>query len=156
MIVGMPDSILKELIDSLADQSVMDAFMEILKTEIDVTQQAIALCRGVGIYQNDCKQWSIHLEVYTRMSDILSQLTKEKRSMTYKKVVENITHWHEHEIHDRISAILGYDTWKIGTAFYVDIDTINLLLEFPSREDYERCVAAIVEVCGTVPPDDEI
>ncbi len=75
--------------------------------------------------------------------------------MTYKRVIENISHWHEHEIHDRISPILGYDTWKIGTAYYKANagDTLDLLLEFRSFEEYEQCVAAIVAVCALPEPD---
>ena len=69
--------------------------------------------------------------------------------MSYKKVINRISHWHEHEIHDRISEILGFNSWEIGTPRYVRSDPseeIDLTLDFPTREDYERCVAAIIEV----------
>lgn len=70
--------------------------------------------------------------------------------MTYPKVINRISHWHEHEIHDRISEILGFDTWTIGRAVYVPgrerSEEIDLHLDFPTREDYEKCVATIIEV----------
>lgn len=70
--------------------------------------------------------------------------------MSYKKVITRISHWHEHEIHDRISEILGFDTWTIGRPIYVDgratSEEIDLHMEFPTREDYERCVSVIIEV----------
>jgi hypothetical protein len=69
--------------------------------------------------------------------------------MSYKKVISRISHWHEHEIHDRMSEILGYSTWRLGKPMYVNgrqsHEELDLHLEFDSREDYERCVAAIIE-----------
>jgi hypothetical protein len=75
--------------------------------------------------------------------------------MSYKRVINRISHWHEHEIHDRITPILGFDSWTIGKPVYVNgrdkDEEIDLTLDFPTREDYERCVAVIVEVRNQVP-----
>ena len=73
----------------------------------------------------------------------------------YRKVFEKISHWHEHEIHDHITGILGYDTWMLGSAIYVkgrqENEEIDLLIEFPCREDYEKCVAVIVAILEKQP-----
>jgi hypothetical protein len=75
--------------------------------------------------------------------------------MSYLKVINRISHWHEHEIHDRISEILGFDTWTIGTPRYFNDrerdEEIDLTLEFSCQEDYERCVAVIIEVRNLTP-----
>ena len=75
--------------------------------------------------------------------------------MIYKKVFEKISHWHEHEIHDRISVILGYDTWELGSPYYKEgrseNEEIDLLIKFSCREDYEKCVATIVEILSKEP-----
>ncbi len=104
----------------------------------------------------------IECEALTRQLDAeVAEVLKDRkprfgfRPGVYKKVFEKISHWHEHEIHDRISAILGIDTWKIAIPYYnancKENEEIDLLINFPSREDYEKCVATIVEALSLKP-----
>ncbi len=74
----------------------------------------------------------------------------------YVKVFKDITHWHEHEIHGRISAVLGINTWEISNAKLADPHTrdgyhLDLTINFPTREDYERCVSTIIAVLQMEP-----
>jgi hypothetical protein len=75
--------------------------------------------------------------------------------LTYEKIFEQISHWHEHEIHDRIGEILGYDTWRLGSPYYKEgrpeNEEIDLLITFPTQEDYEKCADAIAAVLKRTP-----
>lgn len=76
--------------------------------------------------------------------------------MSHKIVISHISHWHEHAIHEALTAILGYDSWPLGKATYsfgrAPNEEIDLLLEFPAREDYEHTVIAIGAIRQRMPP----
>lgn len=66
--------------------------------------------------------------------------------------IQNITHWHEHEIHDRIGKILGYDTWERSKSWgHRHDNNVTLTIDFRSEEDYLLCKQAIDEACAMTP-----
>ena len=84
--VGIPDSILQEMIASLTitNKTLVSEYLKLIEQDISATKAAIDFHKGVGMFQENCARWAIHLEVYERLHGILIQLiaknTRRSRS----------------------------------------------------------------------------